>query len=223
MRQKSTRKRGLTKSKQPTRRTRFGILIPVTKHRVTAPHAYVRLMHDQCPELSPYNYLPLSAAPGKPPMWDLTRIAALMKKIRWRSEIKDDYRPAVGWGDCDSKVTRGIVEFLDCGWPRGSLRMILGRVPARPDPIWHAALSVWWEGLRGSQCAVLDPRFHVPQTVAYSRRRMSFDFIEMAGNEPYPFAVVSPALRPPWAPKSPVRSSRSRLTLETLFQKSLGR
>lgn len=207
----------------------YGVLIPITQRHVPAPAAYERLMWRDREDLSMVCYDPIFASlvnrGEKAPTLehDMKRIADLMWRIRWRAELRDDYTPARGWGDCDSKVTRGIEEFLLAGWPRGALRMVFGQVRGPLEPIWHAVLSVWWKDGQGRYCAVLDPRYRRKTSVPAAGRRVFMQYIETP-RAVNPLAIIGPDMtRPAWAAGRPlpVRGGRHKVTLDDLFKQAV--
>lgn len=200
--------------------------IPLTRTYVQAPDAYHRLMIFN-PELKAQRckFYSLFYEGIEQVAEDLYEVAEIMHRIRWRAELKDDWTPARGWGDCDSKVTRGIEELMKKGWDRAALRIIIGAIPGtRYIPIWHTVLSVCWKDQEDKYCAILDPRYESPLKLDVASKRLAMYYIE-SPEEIRPFVVIGPGInRPFWARKMvrPVKNNRSKVTLDDVFKRSLG-
>lgn len=89
---------------------------------------------------------------------ELTLCNAKINLLPYKSEVEEDWTPAVTEGDCDSYATAKMQRLVESyGWPERSLRLATCFVDGRKDS-YHCVLLADFD----SKTYVLDNRYAYP-------------------------------------------------------------
>lgn len=117
---------------------------------------------------------------------DLKIVNTKVNLLPYKSEVEEDWTPAVDGGDCDSYATAKMQRLVQCGWPVASMRLatcfVEPSAAAEKRDRYHCVLLVDFDG----QTYVLDNRH--PHPMEYDLLPYDWHKFQVPGTQEWEWA-----------------------------------